>query len=113
MLITVLQAKIRKAVVTAADPEYKGSITIDEDILDEMGVYPYQVCDVNQNAKGGVRTRTYIIPGKRGTGCVECNGALAHHIKKGDIVHVNVYSQIWKQEYPIHKPVIIDTNVKE
>ena len=113
MLITVLQAKLRHAVVTAADPEYKGSITIDQDIMDKMGVIPYQVCDVNQKGENGIRTRTYIIPGERGSGCVECNGALAYHIKEGDVVHINVYSQIWKHESSIHEPVIIETNVKK
>ena len=115
MLVQVLQAKIRNAIVTGSDPEYKGSITIDEDILDELGVSPWQVCDVNQKGESlwggpGFRGQTYILAGPRGTGCVECNGALAYHISKGDTVHVNVYCLVSREAAESHDPIIIESN---
>jgi aspartate 1-decarboxylase len=115
MLVEVLQAKIRYAKVTDANYKYKGSITIDEDILDEMGVVPWQVCDVNamsqdQYGLAPFRGRTYIIAGERGSGCVECNGALAFHISKGDTVHINVYCQMPIESAKDHKPIIIESN---
>ena len=51
MLVQILQAKIRYAEVTEANYKYKGSITIDPDILDDMGVSEWQVCDVNSMAQ--------------------------------------------------------------
>jgi aspartate 1-decarboxylase len=108
MLVTVLQAKIRYAKVTASNPEYKGSITIDADLLDEMGVVPWQVCDVN--SMDGFRGQTYILQGERGTGCVEANGALSAHILQGDIIHINVYCMKSDESVHDHKPIIIETN---
>lgn len=113
--IQVLQAKIRHATITAASPEYKGSITIDQDIMDEMNVVPWQACDVNLKGDDQYgkpfRGTTYIIPGPRGTGCVEANGALACHISKGDIVHINVYCYITFDPDVSHDPIIIEDNL--
>ena len=115
MLVSVLQAKIRYATITASNPEYKGSITIDEDLMDSMGVCEWQVCDVNamaQDQYGGppFRGQTYILPGKRGTGCVETNGALAYHLSVNDIAHINVYCLKDVETAKTHKPIIIESN---
>lgn len=115
MNVKVLQAKIRNATITDASPDYRGSITIDEDILDFLGVHPWQVCDVNLKGEDQYgkpfRGTTYIIPGPRNTGCVEANGALAYHISKGDIVHVNVYCDIDILDAPFWEPVILENNI--
>jgi len=115
MLVSVLQAKIRYATITASNPEYKGSITIDEDLMDEMGVVQWQACDVNamaQDQYGGppFRGQTYILPGKRGTGCVETNGALSYHLSVNDIAHINIYCLISSELAVSHKPIIIESN---
>ena len=115
MLVSILQAKIRYAVITESNSKYKGSITIDEDLMDELGVCEWQVCDVNSSAQdqyGGApfRGRTYIIAGARGTGCVEANGSLAYHLSKGDTVHINVYSLVDSESAKEHTPIIIETN---
>ena len=107
-MVQMLQAKIRIAHVTASNMKYKGSITIDEDLLDEMGVLPWQVCDVNST--DGFRGTTYILAGKRGTGCVEANGSLSFHIFKGDILHINIYCTMSQEEARTHQPIIIETN---
>ncbi len=108
MLIRKLQAKIETAIVTDSNVKYKGSITVDEDILDEMGVVPYQECDVN--SIDGFRGTTYFLAGPRGSGCVEANGALASHILKGDVIHINVYCQMSIEAARDHKPIIIESN---
>jgi aspartate 1-decarboxylase len=114
MLVEVLVAKIRFAEVTAASMHYKGSITIDQDILDELGVVPYMSADVNLMGEDGYgrpfRGRTYILPGPRGTRCVEANGALAYHVSKGDIVHVNIFGYVSMEAAKDHKPIIIESN---
>ena len=108
MQVEVMQAKIRHAVVTASNIEYRGSLTVDEDILDDMGVLPYQSCDVN--SEGGVRTRTYLLPGPRGTGCVEANGNLSLHILKGDLIHVVVFCTKPYDTAKTHIPIVIESN---
>ena len=108
MMVTVLQAKIREAVVTASSPKYKGSITIDIDLLETMGVVPWQQCDVN--SLDGFRGTTYILPGERGSGCVEANGALSSHILKNDTIHINIYCQVDIETAKTHKPIIIESN---
>lgn len=108
MLVNILQAKIQTAIVTASDVRYEGSITVDEDILDEMGVVAGQQCDVN--CIDGFRGTTYFLAGPRGSGCVEANGALASHILKGDVIHINVYCQMSIEAARDYKYIIIESN---
>lgn len=112
MHIKVLQAKIRHAHITGSSPDYKGSITIDQDILDDLGLVPFQAVDVNLKGDDQYgrpfRGETYILPGPRGTGCIEANGALACHISKGDIVHVNAYALISARDAINHVVKIIE-----
>jgi len=114
MTVQMLQAKIQNALVTGSSVSYKGSITIDQNILDDLGVLPYQVCDVNLKGEDQYgqpfRGTTYILPGKRGTGCCEANGALSYHISKNDIVHVNIYCTMSYEAAQHYKPVIIESN---
>ena len=115
MMVEVLVAKIRYAKVTEASMHYNGSVTIDEDIMDELGVSEWQSCDVNlwgEDQYGRpFRGRTYILAGKRGTGCVEANGALAYHISKGDTIHINIFGLTSVEAAKTHKPIIIESNV--
>ena len=116
MLVRILQAKIRYATITEANPTYRGSITIDEDIMDEMNIVEWQVVSVNamaedQYGKGPFRGETYVIKGKRGTGEVCANGALAYHLSRGDVVHINVYSMMDSESAKTHRPIIIEKNI--
>lgn len=81
----VLRSKIFKATVTEADINYKGSITIDEHLMDKAGFWPGEKVLVVSNTTGS-RLETYIIVGKRESGAIEMNGAAAHLIKKGEEV---------------------------
>ena len=76
----ILRSKIHKAVVTEANIEYIGSITIDEDLIEKVGLWPGEKVLVTSNTSGA-RLETYIIPGKRGSGIICMNGADAHLIK--------------------------------
>ena len=73
MTIEVLMAKLQTAVVTDSNIKYKGSVTLDRDIMDDLGVKPYQKCDVNMIGEDeygrSFRGHCYILPGPRGTGC--------------------------------------------
>lgn len=80
-----MRSKIHKATVTQADVNYIGSITIDEDLMDMVGLWAYEKVLVVSNTSGA-RLETYAIPGERGSGIITMNGSAAHLIKKGDEV---------------------------
>lgn len=79
----VLRSKIHKAIVTEANLDYVGSITIDEDLIDKVGFWPGEKILVVSNTSG-TRLETYIISGERGSGVICMNGASAHLIKTGE-----------------------------
>ena len=79
----MLRSKIHQATVTEADLQYVGSITIDEELMDMVGLLPGERVLVVSNTSGA-RLETYTIPGPRGSGAICMNGAAAHLIKKGE-----------------------------
>ncbi|MBW2983209.1 aspartate 1-decarboxylase [Candidatus Woesearchaeota archaeon] len=83
----MLRSKIHKATVTEADVDYVGSITLDMDLADKVGIKEGEKVLVVDNTNGA-RLETYVIPGERGSGVVGMNGASARLIKKGDEVIV-------------------------
>lgn len=91
MFREVLQSKIHKATVTGADVSYIGSITIDQDLLDRIDLWPGQKVTVVSNTSGN-RLETYVISGKRGSGMICVNGAAALLIKEGEEVIIFSYA---------------------
>lgn len=79
----ILRSKIHKATVTEANVEYIGSITIDEDLMNKVGLWVGEKVLVVSNTTGA-RLETYTIKGERGSGTICMNGASAHLIKKGE-----------------------------
>jgi aspartate 1-decarboxylase len=79
----LLRSKIHKATVTEADLQYIGSITIDENLIDMVHLWPGEKVLVVSNTTGA-RLETYVIAGERGSGIVCMNGAAAHLIRKGE-----------------------------
>jgi aspartate 1-decarboxylase len=105
MLRQFLIAKIHRAVVTATDLHYVGSITIDTALLKAVGIQPWervQVVDVDN----GARLETYVIAGKEGLGEIQLNGAAAHLVSKGDRVIIMAYAMLTEDEIANHKPAI-------
>jgi aspartate 1-decarboxylase len=78
-----MRSKIHKATVTEADVNYVGSITIDQDLMDRVGLWPGERVLVVSNTSGS-RLETYTIPGARGSGTIAMNGAAAHLIGTGE-----------------------------
>ncbi len=90
---TMVSGKIHRARVTAAELHYVGSITVDEDLLDAAGIDSYervQVVDIDN----GARLETYTIPGARGSGEIQLNGAAARLMQPGDLVIIMAYQQV-------------------
>lgn len=81
----LMRSKIHNATVTQADLSYIGSITIDEDLLDAVGLWDGERVLVVSNTSGA-RLETYVILGERGSGVICMNGAAAHLIKRGEQV---------------------------
>lgn len=105
MFRTMMNGKIHRATVTEANLNYVGSITIDEDLLDAVGmVVNEKVAIVNNN--NGARLETYIIPGERGSGVVCLNGAAARLVQEGDIVIIISYVLVPEEKVSGHKPKV-------
>ncbi|MEK4761317.1 aspartate 1-decarboxylase [Viridibacillus sp. FSL E2-0187] len=101
----MMNAKIHRAVVTQADLNYVGSITIDEDLLDAVGMLPNEKVHVVDN-NNGARFETYIIAGERGSGVICVNGAAARLVQKGDVVIIMSYAYVNDEEAKKHKPTV-------
>ena len=64
MLRCMLRAKIHMATVTDSNINYEGSLTVDETILNAVGIKPYEQVMVS-NLNNGERFETYVIPGEK------------------------------------------------
>ena len=91
MMIEVLKSKLHCATVTEANLNYMGSITIDEDLMDAANLIAGEKVQIVNN-NNGERFETYIIKGKRGSGCVCLNGAAARKVQVGDVVIIIAYA---------------------
>jgi aspartate 1-decarboxylase len=83
----VLQSKIHCATVTEANLEYRGSITVDQDLMEKVDLWPNQKVLV-VSITTGQRLETYVIRGESGSGKMCMNGAAAHLIKKDEKIIV-------------------------
>ena len=97
MTIEVLKSKLHCVQVTEANLNYMGSITLDRDLMDAVGILPGErVFIVNNN--NGERFDTYTISGERGSGCVCLNGAAARKVQVGDTVIIMAYARMTPEE---------------
>ncbi|PTY78709.1 aspartate 1-decarboxylase [Heyndrickxia sporothermodurans] len=105
MFRTMMNGKIHRATVTEANLNYVGSITIDEDILDAVGMVANEKVQIVNN-NNGARFETYIIPGMRGSGVICLNGAAARLVHTGDIVIIISYALVQEEKVKTHQPKI-------
>ena len=109
MLRMMLNSKIHRATVTEADLNYVGSITIDQNILDAVGMLPNEKVHIVNN-NNGARFETYIIAGERGSGVICVNGAAARLVQRGDIVIILSYAYVMNEEAAAHQPTVAIMN---
>lgn len=81
----VLRSKIHQATITEAELSYVGSITIDEELTEKVGLWEGEKVLIT-NSTTGVRLETYVIFGKRGSGIICANGPAVHLLKVGEKV---------------------------
>lgn len=113
MIRTMMNGKIHRARVTEANLNYVGSITIDQDILDAVGILPNEKVQIVNN-NNGARLETYVISGERGSGVICLNGAAARLVQVDDIIIIISYAQLNEEELKHHEPkvVVMDENNK-
>ncbi len=106
---TFLKSKIHRAVITEANLNYTGSITIDEELMKAAGILEYEMVQV-VNINNGHRFETYVIRGEAGKKEICLNGAAARLGVVGDRVIIMTYCQLDDHEIPEHQPKIIVTD---
>ncbi|MDZ4682717.1 MAG: aspartate 1-decarboxylase [Saprospiraceae bacterium] len=106
MLIQRLKSKIHRAVVTQADLNYVGSITIDEDLMDAANLIEGERVQIVNN-NNGERFETYVIVGERGSGMICLNGAAARLVQVGDLVIIMGYAWMEFEEAKQFKPSVV------
>ena len=106
MLVHVLKSKIHRAQVTAGDVNYEGSLGIARDLMDKVGLLPYEriLCG---NMANGERFETYAIPAEPGSGQIVLNGATARLGKPGDRLTILSFTEVEASEAKSWQPQII------
>jgi aspartate 1-decarboxylase len=97
MMRVLLKAKIHRATVTDRSLDYEGSITIDRDLMDAVGLLPHEQVQV-YNVSNGQRFETYAISGERGSGVICVNGAAAHLAENGHKIIIANYALFGEEE---------------
>ncbi len=106
-----LLGKIHRCVVTRADLDYIGSITIDPVLIRAAGFLENEKIDI-YDVTNGARISTYVIPGREGSGEVGINGAAAHHVRAGDLVILAAYGWMTEEEAAARKPKVVFVDEK-
>jgi aspartate 1-decarboxylase len=107
----MLKSKIFHATVTAAELHYKGSISIDQDIIEKADLKENEKVEV-LNLHNGSRLETYVIRGKRASGTICLNGPAARLGHKGDKIIILSYGLYTEEELKKVKPVIVELDEK-
>ena len=111
MRLSILKSKIHRAVITQAELNYVGSVTIDEDLIDAAGLYEYEHVHI-VNVNSGSRIETYVIAGERGSGMICLNGAAARAGQVGDPVIIMSYADMTPEELKCFSPKVVFVDEK-
>jgi len=106
MQIEILKSKVHRAVITEANLNYVGSLTLDEDLMDAANLIENEKVQV-VNVNNGTRLETYLIKGKRGSGTVCLNGPAARKGAVGDVVVIISYATFDFEEAKNYKPSLV------
>lgn len=116
MKIEMLYSKIHRATVTDANLNYVGSITIDEELMQQANLLVGQKVDI-VNINNGERFSTYVIKGKRGNRDICLNGAAARKVQIGDKIIIIAYASMKLKKAKKFKPTVLivddDNNIIE
>ena len=104
MLVHILKSKIHRARITGGNPDYQGSLTIDTNLMEKVGLFPFEriLCS---NLSNAARFETYAMPGESGQ--IVLNGAAAHLGKPGDRLIIMSFTEIEAADARTWQPRII------
>jgi aspartate 1-decarboxylase len=106
--------KIHRCVVTQAELDYVGSITIDPALLRAARILPHTKVEVvNITRKDAARIMTYAIEGSENSGVICLNGAAAHHFQRGDLAIIMAYEQVPVSLIPNRQHITVQVNGEE
>jgi aspartate 1-decarboxylase len=106
MRLTLLKSKLHLATVTRSELYYHGSLTIDRNLMEAVGLVAYEAILVS-NIATGLRAQTYVLPGRRGSGSIELNGAMARLGSVGDRLIVMAFAELEADEIEGHQPRVV------
>jgi aspartate 1-decarboxylase len=111
MLQYMLKSKLHRATITDANLNYEGSLTIDRQLMDEVGLAPFEKIKI-YNINNGERFDTYVIEGPAGSGTIALNGAAARRGLAGDLIIIVSYALYDQAELATYQPriAVLDRN---
>ena len=113
MFVKILKSKLHRARVTETKLDYAGSVAVDSELMDAVGLLPYESVMI-ANLNNGSRLETYVVPAEAGSRKIRVMGAAAHMIKPKDIIIIFSFAFFTPEEAGEFKPrvVALDENNK-
>lgn len=106
---TLLKSKIHRAVLTATELEYEGSITVPPELMEAADLVPHERVQV-LNLSTGDRLETYVIEGTAGSKEICLNGPAARQGVPGDEIIVASYAAYDEEEATAHEPTVVQVD---
>ncbi len=106
MKLTMLKSKIHRVRVTHAELDYEGSCAIDQDLMAQANILPFEQLHI-YNVSNGERFTTYAISAPRGSGAIGVNGAAAHKAAAGDLLIICTYAAMNAAEAEHFNPALV------
>jgi len=105
MQVQMLKSKLHRVTLTECELEYEGSLSMDLDLMDAVGIMPNEkILVVNQT--NGERLETYAIAAKRGSKRFCLNGAAARRGQPGDMITIMAFGIMDSEEARSFTPKI-------
>ncbi|MGI5864934.1 MAG: aspartate 1-decarboxylase [Myxococcales bacterium] len=105
MQLFMMKSKLHRATVTGANLNYVGSVTIDRELMDAVGIVENERVQIVNN-NNGARLETYVIAGEPKSQAICLNGAAARLVQPGDRVIIIAYAMLSEEEAKTHKPKV-------
>jgi len=106
MKLTMLKSKIHRVTVTHAELDYEGSCAIDQNLMEQASILPFEQLHI-YNVANGERFTTYAITAPRGSGTIGVNGAAAHKAAVGDLLIICTYADMAAAEAEHFNPALV------
>lgn len=104
MFRTFLKTKLHRATLTAADPDYEGSVSVDRALCRAAGLLEFEQVDI-YDITNGARFTTYVIYGDPGQ--IQINGAAARLVRPGDLIIIASYCRLAEEDISSHQARVV------